>query len=43
MKISVNNKIYSFVYVHPTAATKGKEWLKEQMEVFQDSSGKCSL
>jgi hypothetical protein len=43
MKITVNNKIYSFVYLHPIAATKGKEWLKEQIDVFLDSSGICLL
>ena len=43
MKVMANNEIYSFIYLHPNAATKGKEWLKEKIEVFQDSSGICSF
>ena len=43
IKIMANNKIYSFVYLHPIAATKGKEWLEENIDVFQDSSGICSF
>ena len=43
MKIMANSKIYSFVYLHPIAATKGKDWLKQKIDVLQDSSGICSF
>ena len=39
MKIEVEGKLFSFVYVHPDMHTKDRNWLKEQMRIFQDSSG----
>ena len=40
IKISIDNKIYTFLYLHPNAAARGQNWLKDKMESFKDSSGK---
>ena len=43
IKVLVNKKIYTCLYLHPTFATKGQKWMKEQLDIFQDSSGKMLI
>ena len=43
IKAEFNKQIYSCLYLHPAVATKGQKWLKEQMDIFEDSSGKMLL
>ena len=40
IKIEVEGKFYSFVYIHPTMFYKDQNWLKQKLCLFQDSSGK---
>ena len=39
IKISIDNKIYTFLYLHPNAAARDQNWLKDKMESLKDSSG----
>ena len=40
IKISFDDKIYTFLYLHPNAAARDQNWLKDKMESFKESSGK---
>ena len=39
IKISFKDEIYTFLYLHPNAAARDQNWLKDKMESFKDSSG----
>ena len=42
MMVSVNKKIFSFLYLHPNISKKGQSWLKEQLDILKNSSGKLT-
>lgn len=39
IKMFFKDEEYSFVYFHPTFASKGLQWIKEKLHMFSDSSG----
>ena len=40
MKIIFNKKTYTGLYMHPIFATRGQHWLKDQLDIFKDNTGK---
>ena len=40
IKIEVQQKFYTFLYMHPSIVSKDQNWLKQELNIFQDSSGR---